>query len=57
MVEMKGDGMWKTAVIYLNDAQFRNPSKFSGADFAIGCTNGDKLYIKKVEVIQTERFE
>ena len=57
MVEMIGDGKWKTTVIYLEDAQFRNPSKFAGADFAIGCTNGDRLYIKKVEVIQTERFE
>lgn len=53
---MTGTNRWKTAVIKINDAQFRQSLSLSAGDFAVRCTENDALYVKKVEVTLADKY-
>ena len=55
-VTMENTKTWKKAVIVIDDAQFREGSTFSGADFAISCPSDNTLYVRKVSAIRGDLY-
>lgn len=53
--QMGGTNKWKTAEIKLTDANFSQANSFT--DFEFSTSSSEGLYVKKVEVIQTENYE
>ena len=47
---------WKTGVVRVNDAKFRNATTFSGCDFGFSC-GFDEMFIKEVRIIQAELYD
>ena len=48
---------WKTAVMRITDAEFKQSSNFSSGDFGFSVTMDDQMYIKRVEIIQADLYD
>ena len=54
---MENTNTWKTAVMRITDAEFKQSSNFSSGDFGFSVTMDDQMYIKRVEIIQADLYD
>ena len=53
---MGGTYEWKTAVVRITDAQFRNSHYWSASDFGFASTTPGKMFIREIRMIQTDLY-
>ncbi len=48
---------WKTEIIKISDAQFRESNHFSNGDFGVVSSNGKQHFVRIIKLIQTPLYE
>lgn len=54
---MTGTNTWKTVVVRVDDAQFRQSSQMSLCDFGLSCSVANQMFIKEIKIIQADLYD